>query len=176
MERPESAQGAPRWRVTLNTALGIATLEGYGEAICTFGWLNEEVEPPQSCGILGKNIPHLLETLQEFLCGDASRWNQLRIAPLLLTGTPFQQRVWEALRNIPNGRTVSYGTLAIQLGLATSSARAVGSACGCNPVALFIPCHRVLDASGSLGGFKWGLARKRTLLALEQPSQMALFT
>lgn len=81
-------------------------------------------------------------------------------------GTPFQQSVWEALRGIAAGRTLSYGGLAQQLGRA-SAVRAVGAAIGRNPVAVIVPCHRVLGTSGSLTGYAGGLERKAALLRLE---------
>ncbi len=84
--------------------------------------------------------------------------------PLDLTGTPYQQRVWSALQEIPCGRTESYGQLAARLG---SHPRAVARACASNRVALLVPCHRVLAADGGLAGYRWGLARKAALLASE---------
>jgi AraC family transcriptional regulator of adaptative response/methylated-DNA-[protein]-cysteine methyltransferase len=88
--------------------------------------------------------------------------------PLDLRGTPFQLRVWDALRAIPRGRTTSYGELARSLGLPVGAARAVGTACGTNPVSLIVPCHRVVRAGGGLGGYYWGLDVKRRLLEIEQ--------
>lgn len=84
---------------------------------------------------------------------------------LALSGTPFRKRVWEALLRIPYGETVSYAALAKTL---RSSARAVGGAVGRNPVALIVPCHRVIGKNGALTGYAGGLARKESLLALEQ--------
>lgn len=81
-------------------------------------------------------------------------------------GTPFQRRVWEELRTIPRGSTVTYGELAVRLGL-PGGARAVGSAVARNPVSIVVPCHRVVGADGSLTGYAGGVERKRTLLALE---------
>lgn len=83
-----------------------------------------------------------------------------------LHGTPFQQRVWTALRDIPAGTTTSYAALAHAIG-APSAVRAVGAANGANPVALIVPCHRVIGADGSLTGYGGGLDRKRWLLAHE---------
>jgi len=82
------------------------------------------------------------------------------------SGTEFQQRVWEELLRIPPGHTHSYGELA-RLLRKPGAARAVGSACGANPIPLLIPCHRVLAADGRLGGFSGGLDWKRRLLAVE---------
>jgi len=86
--------------------------------------------------------------------------------PLDLTGTAFQARVWEALRRIPAGEVRSYAEVAAAIG-SPSAVRAVGSACGRNPVALVIPCHRVVRSDGGLGGYRWGLEVKRALLETE---------
>lgn len=86
--------------------------------------------------------------------------------PVLLAGTPFQTRVWEALLRIPSGRAVTYGQVARAVGR-PKAVRAVGSAVGENPVAFLIPCHRVLREGGALGGYRWGIPRKRALLAWE---------
>ena len=86
---------------------------------------------------------------------------------LALQGTPFQLKVWEALLAVPEGRVVSYGDVARALGDPAAS-RAVGTAVGQNPIAFLIPCHRVIQASGALGGYHWGVERKRALLALER--------
>lgn len=83
-------------------------------------------------------------------------------------GTNFQIRVWEALLTIPAGRVVTYGGLAERMGLGEGHARAVGRAVGANPVAVAIPCHRVVLGTGALGGYRWGRERKLALLAREQ--------
>jgi len=87
--------------------------------------------------------------------------------PLDVAATAFQWRVWEALTRIPAGTTKSYGELARELGL-PGGARAIGQACGNNRLALIVPCHRVVREDGSLGGWRWGVDRKRDLLAREQ--------
>jgi AraC family transcriptional regulator of adaptative response/methylated-DNA-[protein]-cysteine methyltransferase len=86
--------------------------------------------------------------------------------PLDAGGTPFQQRVWNALRDIPPGKTASYGDIARRID-APNSFRAVAQACGANPLALAIPCHRVVRNDGALSGYRWGVARKRALLERE---------
>lgn len=86
--------------------------------------------------------------------------------PLDIQGTAFQTRVWAALRRIPVGRTTSYSALAADLD-APRAARAVAAACAANPIAVLVPCHRVVAADGSLAGYRWGLARKRALLRRE---------
>jgi methylated-DNA-[protein]-cysteine S-methyltransferase len=87
--------------------------------------------------------------------------------PLAPRGTEFQLRVWEALRAIPYGETTSYGELAAAIG-SPGASRAVGAANGRNPIAVIVPCHRVIGASGMLTGYGGGLERKRILLELEQ--------
>ncbi|HYM67200.1 MAG TPA: methylated-DNA--[protein]-cysteine S-methyltransferase, partial [Patescibacteria group bacterium] len=86
--------------------------------------------------------------------------------PLEMEGTPFQLRVWEALREIGYGETISYGELARRIGNPSAS-RAVGMANGCNPIAVIVPCHRVIGANGTLTGYGGGVERKRLLLDLE---------
>lgn len=86
--------------------------------------------------------------------------------PVDIRGTAFQSRVWQALRAIPLGETRSYGALANELGSPTAS-RAVASACARNRIALVIPCHRVIGGDGGLAGYRWGVARKRRVLADE---------
>lgn len=89
--------------------------------------------------------------------------------PLDVRGTAFQQRVWQALRQVPAGQTVSYAELAERLGM-PKGARAVASACAANPAAIAIPCHRVVRIDGALSGYRWGIERKRALLDREAES------
>lgn len=86
--------------------------------------------------------------------------------PLDLRGTAFQQRVWRALREIPAGTTLSYAQVAEKIG-SPKSVRAVAGACAANAMAVAIPCHRVVRSDGNLSGYRWGVARKRTLLDRE---------
>ncbi|HEV2645490.1 MAG TPA: methylated-DNA--[protein]-cysteine S-methyltransferase [Acidobacteriaceae bacterium] len=88
--------------------------------------------------------------------------------PMDVRATAFQQRVWKALQQIPRGETRSYSQLARELGSPTA-ARAVAAACGANPIAIAVPCHRVVGQDGSLTGYRWGVERKRRLLAAESP-------
>jgi methylated-DNA-[protein]-cysteine S-methyltransferase len=117
--------------------------------------------------------PHWTETaapfaepvrqLDAYFAGTLRRFD-LRLAP---AGTPFQQRVWQALREIPYGETVSYSELARRIGR-PAAARAVGAANGRNPLAIVIPCHRVIGSDGRLVGYGGGLPAKSALLALER--------
>jgi methylated-DNA-[protein]-cysteine S-methyltransferase len=100
--------------------------------------------------------------IEEYLAGSRTSFD----LPLSLEGTSFMRRVWDELRGIPYGQTRSYRDIAAALGQ-PGAARAVGMACNRNPVALIIPCHRVVGANGSLVGFAGGLDMKRFLLDLE---------
>jgi AraC family transcriptional regulator of adaptative response/methylated-DNA-[protein]-cysteine methyltransferase len=87
-----------------------------------------------------------------------------------LRGTPFQQRVWTALRKVRRGQTATYTELAQKAGT-PRAVRAVASACARNPVSVFVPCHRIVRRDGGLGGYRWGLERKRELLRREQEAK-----
>jgi len=86
--------------------------------------------------------------------------------PLNAVGTAFQQHVWEELQQVGNGRTISYSELAGRLGKPKAT-RAVASACAANPLAIVVPCHRVLRSDGDISGYRWGVARKKELLRRE---------
>ena len=101
--------------------------------------------------------------LRAYFAGELTRFD----LPLRIAGTPFQNAVWSALRDIPYGETISYGQLAQRIGRPTAS-RAVGAANGANPLPIVVPCHRVVGADGSLTGFGGGVETKRSLLQLER--------
>lgn len=103
------------------------------------------------------------QQLGEYFAGERARFD----LPLAPAGTDFQRRVWAALLDIPLGQTLSYAELAARLGQ-PAAARAVGAANGKNPIAILIPCHRVLASSGELAGYRWGLDKKEALLARER--------
>jgi AraC family transcriptional regulator of adaptative response/methylated-DNA-[protein]-cysteine methyltransferase len=120
-------------------------------------WTAAQLRPDPS------GVAVLADTVFGSLRGASARATPLR---LWLKGTNFQVQVWQALLRVPAGSLVSYGELAAELGRG-SAARAVGNAVGMNPVAWLIPCHRVIRETGALGGYRWGLDRKRTMLARE---------
>jgi AraC family transcriptional regulator of adaptative response/methylated-DNA-[protein]-cysteine methyltransferase len=113
--------------------------------------------------LVEKPLPALRKGIVEFLQGDAN----LAKVPMDIRGTVFQRKVWDELRRIPRGETRTYSEIAQAIG-APRAVRAVGSACGANPVALVVPCHRAVRTDGGLGGYAWGLPRKKKLLALEK--------
>jgi AraC family transcriptional regulator, regulatory protein of adaptative response / methylated-DNA-[protein]-cysteine methyltransferase len=97
---------------------------------------------------------------------NASKWSKDQPVRLVMIGTDFDVRVWETLLKIPMGRAVSYTDIARHIG-SPSASRAVGSAVGRNPISFVVPCHRVLRGDGNLGGYHWGLTRKRALIGWE---------
>jgi methylated-DNA-[protein]-cysteine S-methyltransferase len=132
-----------------------------------------EFDAERALARMQKTAPELLRVAaSEFLrvrkqlaayFGGELRDFELPLAPV---GGPFEQRVWRELLRIPYGTTTSYGVIAQRLG-APNAARAVGTANGRNPIAIIIPCHRVIGSTGGLTGYGGGLARKRLLLDLE---------
>jgi methylated-DNA-[protein]-cysteine S-methyltransferase len=118
-----------------------------------------EAAPPDADG----RFAAVAEQLDAYFAGELTRFD----LPLHAHGTPFERRVWDALVEIPYGETVSYGELARELGH-PGAARAVGRANALNPIAIIVPCHRVIGANGKLTGYAGGLDVKRRLLDLER--------
>ena len=108
-------------------------------------------------------IRQLASDLDRYAAGKLTAW---RTPVSFLTGTEFQKKVWRALQAIPHGETRSYAWVAQLIGPPRAT-RAVGAACGANPIPIIVPCHRVVASDGSLGGFSGGLHRKRQLLKIE---------
>jgi methylated-DNA-[protein]-cysteine S-methyltransferase len=158
--------------------VGALTIAERGGRLCLlhFGPLDDDVltaferwyprEPRER-----RPLPSVSATLQRYFEGDIHAIDAIAVE---LNGTPFQKDVWSALRRIPAGTTVAYSTLAKRIGH-PSAIRAVGTANGANPVAIVVPCHRVIGADGSLTGYGGGLDRKRWLLSHEGVAAPLLF-
>jgi AraC family transcriptional regulator of adaptative response/methylated-DNA-[protein]-cysteine methyltransferase len=116
-----------------------------------------EIEPDET------RLREQVQTLLAYLAGQMPH----PALPLDAQGTAFQKRVWEELRRIPAGDTASYGEIARRIGQPAAT-RAVARACATNPVAIITPCHRVIRENGELGGYRWGIERKRRLLEMEK--------
>lgn len=149
--------------ITMETPIGRLIIKENGTAVTTIqvAWEKEEVSETQ-----GKETPLLRETkkqLQEYFDGQRKSFD----LPLQPDGTVFQQKVWQALRQIPYGETRSYKELADMVGN-PKACRAVGGANNKNPILILIPCHRVIGTDGSLTGFAVGLPAKKYLLEQEQ--------
>ncbi len=152
----------------IHTPLGIAKLEGDENGLASITVLNDDI--PASTV-----IPELLEDamyqFQEYFEGTRDSFS-LKLSP---NGTDFQKKVWDALQDIPYGKTVSYLGLSKTLGN-VKAIRAVAAANGKNPLWIVIPCHRVIGSDGSLTGYAGGLHRKKWLLDHESPAkQQSLF-
>jgi AraC family transcriptional regulator of adaptative response/methylated-DNA-[protein]-cysteine methyltransferase len=161
----------------IETPLGTITAGATDGGICLVGWADgrhfeahlrnlaaahgEPVTEPAA-----ENNPHLLNLraqLDEYFRG-ARRVFDLKLDPV---GTPFQKRVWEGLRQIPYGQTVSYAAQAAALGI-PRAVRAVAAANGKNKISIIVPCHRVVGSNGTLTGYAGGLDRKRRLIDIER--------
>ena len=143
-----------------STEKGICSVKLAEDAARLRRLLAEEFSEAQ---IVETRSTELKEKILAFIEGEAS----LARLPLDIRGTVFQRRVWDELRRIPRGETRTYGEIARAIG-APDAVRAVGSACGANPVALVVPCHRAVRTDGGLGGYAWGIQRKKKLLKLEK--------
>ncbi len=162
-----------RWSM-VDTALGKALVAATERGICAveLGDDAEVLERRLRQEFPRARIERVDAGSDEFLAprlqAVADRLAGLRAeVPLDLMGTSFQKRVWDALMKIPAGETLSYSALAQQLG-APRAARAVASACAHNRVAVVVPCHRIVRGDGSLGGYRWGLPMKQSLLERER--------
>ena len=134
-------------------------LAGSGESAPPSDWIRAEAR-----------LKPVIQQLKEYFAGARRDFE----GPLAPEGTPFQQRVWQCLREIPYGATVSYGELAARVGNPKAS-RAVGLANGRNPIPIVIPCHRVIGKNGTLVGYGGGLAIKQKLLAIEGRAPLSLW-
>lgn len=147
---------------TIDSPLGCITIEGDSKGISSV-YFSEDHQ-------LSNSIPDSLQIcanqLRLYFSGSLAQFN-VKLAP---KGTPFQQKVWNELQNIPFGKTKSYQQIANSLGN-PKVIRAAASANGKNPIAIIIPCHRVIGSDGSLTGYAGGLHRKKWLLNHESPSK-----
>ena len=168
-----TSQGTTPTRVLVSTSWGDICIHLRGRHIvdCSLPDVSEgdSLKPLRVRGVKvipgASHDPPSAEAAARFV-RDALEGRPGVVPPLALEGTPFSRRVWKALLNIPCGQVRSYGQLAQGLGR-PGAARAVGRACGANPIPLFVPCHRVVAADGGLGGFSSGLPWKRWLLRRE---------
>ena len=151
---------------TYNSPVGTIVIESDGEALTGLRFGEEKTQAACSLPIFDEAI----RWLDDYFAGKqtenaimgAKKDGRITVRP---KGTAFQQRVWQALLTIPYGERVSYGELARMVGC--KSAQAVGQAVGANPIALLIPCHRIIAAHGQLGGYEYGIEIKKRLLEVE---------
>lgn len=140
------------------------------DRLCALEFIDPDREGPRA-----RASGRIADRVRAYFAGEVNALDPIQVAP---SGTPFQLRVWQALRRIPAGRTRSYQEIAVEIG-APAAVRAVGAANGRNPISLVIPCHRVIASTGKLHGYGGGLWRKEWLLRHEgalPPELPALFT
>jgi len=149
---------------TFESPVGPLVLAGESSALRRVSFENgKRSTPPRADWKLDKEpFAEVIRQLQAYFRGELKEFD----LPLAMEGTEFQLRVWNALRAIPYGETVSYAQLAERIGN-PKAVRAVGSANGSNPIPIIVPCHRVIGSDGSLTGFGGGLSTKKMLLELE---------
>lgn len=149
----------------LDSPIGRLLLAGDGNALHRVGFPEGKAALEPESDWLRRNglFQEAISQLKGYFAGELHQFD----LPLAPRGTPFQQRVWKALREIPYGETRSYADIARHIGKPTAT-RAVGAANGLNPIPIIIPCHRVIGSSGQLVGFGGGLPTKKQLLMLEQ--------
>jgi len=161
------------------SALGLMMMAATENGICFVQFADDETElltqlkgefPHASLTLSASQHSVALDSWMEALDQHISAGKPRPDLPLDIKGTAFQMQVWQFLLTIKEGEVLSYGEVAEQMGT-PNAARAVGTACGKNRIAVLIPCHRVLRGDGGLGGYRWGLERKRTLLAKERGGQ-----
>ncbi|OBG66590.1 MULTISPECIES: methylated-DNA--[protein]-cysteine S-methyltransferase [unclassified Mycobacterium] len=149
---------------TIDSPIGPLTLAGQDSVLTMLRMVDQTYEPSRTGWTPNPAaFCEAAEQLDAYFAGELTEFD----FEFELRGSDFQRRVWEALLTIPYGETRSYGKIAAQIG-APGSARAVGLANGHNPIAIVVPCHRVIGANGSLTGYGGGLDRKQKLLALEK--------
>ena len=152
----------------VKSPLGYVKIEGDSDGISSVSVLNSVEKESE---IIPKNLKDCVLQLHEYFGGTRTVFN-LKLNP---SGTPFQKQVWNALQNIPFGKTVSYLELSKTLGN-VKAIRAIANANGKNPIWILVPCHRVVGTDGSLVGYAGGLHRKQWLLEHENPNkQQSLF-
>jgi methylated-DNA-[protein]-cysteine S-methyltransferase len=152
---------------TIDSPIGPLALAGRGQLLTNLRMVNQTYEPNRTNWVPDdRAFPDAVQQLEAYFAGERTDFD----LELSLAGSEFQRRVWQALLTIPYGETRSYGEIAEQIG-ASGAARAVGLANGRNPIAIIVPCHRVIGASGSLTGYGGGLERKQSLLELERRRQ-----
>jgi methylated-DNA-[protein]-cysteine S-methyltransferase len=143
---------------SFNSPLGFLVLKSDGVAVTEIAFSENDLSEKNDCALLQE----CRQQLEDYFCGKSLEFN----LPLAHRGTEFQKKVWKELMNIPTGQTITYQELAVRLGDA-KCIRAAGTANGRNPLAIVIPCHRVIGAGNKLTGYAGGLSRKRWLLEHE---------
>ena len=158
-----------QYQISFKSPLGFLILKSNGESVTEISFAENEIQEQHSCEVLES----CKAQLDDYFSGKSLVFD----LPLAAEGTEFQQKVWAELLKIPYGETITYMDLAVRLG-DPKCIRAAGTANGKNPIAIIIPCHRVIGAGNKLTGYAGGIWRKKLLLELEMkhnPTKRTLF-
>lgn len=147
-----------QYQISFNSPLGFLILKSDGQSVTAISFSENDIQEQNSCEVLDS----CKAQLDDYFSGKSLTFD----LPLSPEGTEFQQRVWSELLKIPYGETITYMDMALRLG-DPKCIRAAGTANGKNPIAIIIPCHRVIGAGNKLTGYAGGLWRKKILLELE---------
>ena len=160
--------------IMVDTNFGPITIVAQGEAVTGLYFRHHVRRPapdtfgPEVIASTDELLAEAARQLSDYLAGTRTEFE----LPLVAEGDAFQHAVWDIVAGIPRGETTTYGRIAEQLGDRTL-AQPVGQAVGANPLCVFVPCHRVVGANGSLTGYAGGLTRKQALLELEEPARIS---
>lgn len=158
-----------QYQTSFNSPLGILILKSDGQSVTAISFSENDIQKQNPCGVLKS----CKAQLDDYFSGKSLTFD----LPLSPEGTEFQQRVWAELLKIPYGETITYMDMAVRLG-DPKCIRAAGTANGKNPIAIIIPCHRVIGSGNKLTGYAGGIWRKKILLGLEMkhnPTKRTLF-
>ena len=167
MKQIEIRVDQPKESIMVESPLGRLIITAQDGFVCSIGLCKDSAVEITPANADSEILRKAATELREYFAGTRTEFT----FPMRAEGTPFQQKVWQALREIPYGQTKSYGEIAGVIGQAKAS-RAVGMACNRNPIMIAVPCHRVVGASGTLVGYAYGTEIKRKLLTLEHESTL----
>ena len=165
MKQSETRVDQPKESIMVDSPLGRLIITAQDGLVCSISLCRDSTEAAATAHANSEMLRKAATELREYFTGTRSEFT----FPMRAEGTPFQQKVWQALREIPYGQTKSYGEIAGVIGQAKAS-RAVGMACNRNPIMIAVPCHRVVGAKGALVGYAYGTDTKQMLLTLERES------
>jgi len=167
MKKNETRVDQPKESITVETPLGVLVVTAQDGYVCAIGLAKDGSGEATTKNADSEVLRQAARELNEYFAGKCTEFT----FPMRAEGTPFQQKVWQALREIPYGQTRAYGEIAGLIGQAKAS-RAVGMACNRNPIMIAVPCHRVVGAKGALVGYAYGTDTKQKLLTLERESHL----
>ncbi len=165
MKQSETRADQTRESIMVESPLGVLIVTAQGGSVCSIALAKEGSGEAATDNVDSAVLRQAARELNEYFAGKRAAFT----FPMRAEGTPFHQKVWQALREIPYGQTRAYGEIAGLIGQAKAS-RAVGMACNRNPIMIAVPCHRVVGAKGALVGYAYGTDTKQKLLTLERES------